>query len=110
MEEISVKGLMQPCEGSGWFGHSWNINLYRGCCHGCIYCDSRSACYQVHEFDRVRCKKDALTLLERELRAKHRRGVVGMGAMRTCWRALASGGQRWPRLPLPQQRMRSRER
>lgn len=81
MEEISAKAMMQPCEGSEWFGHDWNINLYRGCCHGCIYCDSRSACYQVHEFDRVRCKKDALSILERELRAKHRRGIVGMGAM-----------------------------
>ena len=49
MEEIRVKSLMQSCgDGSGWFGHNWNINLYRGCCHGCIYCDSRSSCYQVH--------------------------------------------------------------
>lgn len=82
MEEVAVKSLMQPCgDGSGWFGHNWNINLYRGCCHGCIYCDSRSSCYQVHEFDRVRCKKDALRILESELRTKRSRGVVGMGAM-----------------------------
>lgn len=82
MEEIPVKGLMQSCgDGSGWFGHNWNVNLYRGCCHGCIYCDSRSSCYQVHEFDRVRCKKDALRILEGELRNKRGRGVVGMGAM-----------------------------
>lgn len=82
MEEVAVKSLMQPCgDGSGWFGHNWNVNLYRGCCHGCIYCDSRSSCYQVHEFDRVRCKKDALHILEGELRTKRSRGVVGMGAM-----------------------------
>ena len=82
MEEIQVKSLMQSCgDGSGWFGHNWNINLYRGCCHGCIYCDSRSSCYQVHEFDRVRCKKDALRILDEELRAKKKKGVVGLGAM-----------------------------
>lgn len=81
MEEVEVRQLMQSCTGEGWFGHSWNINLYRGCCHGCIYCDSRSSCYQVHEFDRVRCKKDALKLLESELRSHTRKGVVGMGAM-----------------------------
>ena len=81
MEEVEARQLMQSCTGEGWFGHSWNINLYRGCCHGCIYCDSRSSCYQVHEFDRVRCKKDALKLLESELRSHTRKGVVGMGAM-----------------------------
>ena len=82
MEEVSARTLMQPCgDGSGWFGHNWNVNLYRGCCHGCIYCDSRSSCYQVHEFDRVRCKADAHPLLEAELRAKRTRGVVGLGAM-----------------------------
>ena len=54
MEEVSARTLMQPCgDGSGWFGHNWNVNLYRGYCHGCIYCDSRSSCYQVHEFDRA---------------------------------------------------------
>ena len=82
MEEVSARTLLQPCgDGSAWFGHNWNVNLYRGCCHGCIYCDSRSSCYQVHQFDRVRCKENALPLLEAELRAKRRRGVVGMGAM-----------------------------
>ncbi len=82
MEEVSARTLLQPCgDGSAWFGHNWNVNLYRGCCHGCIYCDSRSSCYQVHQFDRVRCKENALPLLEAELRPKRRRGVVGMGAM-----------------------------
>ena len=81
MEEIPVKSILQPCDGSAWFGHDYTVNLYRGCCHGCIYCDSRSSCYQVHEFDRVRCKKDALRILKDELRAKRRKGVVGMGAM-----------------------------
>ena len=82
MEEVKSKVLMQPCgDGSGWFGHNWNVNLYRGCCHGCIYCDSRSSCYQVHEFDRVRCKQDALHILEEELRSKRRKGIVGLGAM-----------------------------
>ena len=63
------------------FYADYNMNLYRGCCHGCIYCDSRSLCYPLTEFDRVRVKADALTLLEKELRAKRRPGIVTMGAM-----------------------------
>ena len=43
-----------------WFGNDYNINLYRGCHHGCIYCDSRSECYQNDDFDTVKVKKDAL--------------------------------------------------
>lgn len=81
MDTVEAKGLLTACEGTQWFGHDWNMNLYRGCCHGCIYCDSRSSCYQVHSFDKVRVKKDALRILEGELRTKRRKGVVGMGAM-----------------------------
>ena len=81
MQEVEAKTLMIPCAGEPWFGIRWTVNLYRGCCHGCIYCDSRSSCYQVHAFDTVRCKRDALRLMEAELRAKRSRGIVGMGAM-----------------------------
>lgn len=57
------------------------MNLYRGCCHGCIYCDSRSECYRIDNFDEVRAKENALIILRDELRRKLRSGVIGTGAM-----------------------------
>lgn len=64
-----------------WFGIDYNMNIYKGCCHGCIYCDSRSECYQIQDFDQVRAKKDALQIIRNDLRRKTRSGVVGTGAM-----------------------------
>lgn len=57
------------------------MNIYKGCCHGCIYCDSRSECYRVDNFDDVRAKENAAALIERDLKSKRRTGVVGTGAM-----------------------------
>lgn len=68
-------------KGSSWFGNNYNMNIYKGCCHGCIYCDSRSECYHVDNFDEVRAKENALAIIERELKSKRRKGVVGTGAM-----------------------------
>lgn len=57
------------------------INLYRGCSHGCIYCDSRSNCYQMkHDFEDIEVKSNALTLLENELIRK-RPCMIGTGSM-----------------------------
>lgn len=64
-----------------FFLRSYNMNLYRGCCHGCIYCDARSVCYRLSEPGRVRAKANALEILRGELRAKKRPGIVGMGGM-----------------------------
>lgn len=64
-----------------WFGHDYNMNIYKGCSHGCIYCDSRSECYHVENFDEVRGKENALAIINRELRSKQKTGVVGTGAM-----------------------------
>jgi DNA repair photolyase len=57
------------------------MNIYKGCCHGCIYCDSRSECYGVENFDEVRAKENSLSIIEKELKSKRRNGVVGTGAM-----------------------------
>lgn len=73
--------MIQRTRSSGWFGYDYNMNIYRGCCHGCIYCDSRSDCYGVENFDEVSVKQDALRLIRDELRRKVHRGVVGTGAM-----------------------------
>jgi DNA repair photolyase len=82
MEFIPAKTILQKStHGNNWFGIDYNMNLYKGCCHGCIYCDSRSDCYRVENFDTVRAKKDVLEILEKELQTKKGKGVVGIGAM-----------------------------
>lgn len=59
-----------------------NMNLFRGCTHGCIYCDSRSSCYQMdHDFEDIEIKEDALQILEDQLRRKRQPAMVGTGAM-----------------------------
>jgi DNA repair photolyase len=64
-----------------WFGIDYNMNIYRGCSHGCIYCDSRSLCYGIENFDQIRAKKDALRIIRDDLLKKKKRGVVATGAM-----------------------------
>ena len=81
MEYIKAKTILQKCKDSSWFGNDYNMNLYRGCCHGCIYCDSRSDCYQIEDFDKVRAKDNALMILRDELRRKVKTGVIGTGSM-----------------------------
>lgn len=82
MEFIPAKTILSGySEQNSWFGNNYNMNIYKGCSHGCIYCDSRSECYGVDNFDQVRAKEKALALIERELRAKRKKGVVGTGAM-----------------------------
>ena len=73
MHEIDAKGILSAQNG---------INVYRGCTHGCIYCDSRSTCYQMdHPFEDVAVKRNAPELLEDALRRKRRRCMIGTGAM-----------------------------
>lgn len=82
MQLIPAKTIISGyTEGSQWFGNNYNMNIYKGCCHGCIYCDSRSECYQIDHFDQVRAKDNALALIAGELERKRRKGVVGTGAM-----------------------------
>jgi len=81
VEEIAAKTIVTRNKSTAWFGAEYNMNLYRGCSHGCIYCDSRSDCYGTVDFDRVRVKKDALRIVRDDLRRKVRWGVVATGSM-----------------------------
>ena len=82
MEHIDAKTIIsQYIENNQWFGINYNMNIYKGCCHGCIYCDSRSSCYGIEDFDRVRAKDNAVEIIRKELRGKRKKGVVGTGAM-----------------------------
>ena len=65
MHYVQVKGILSAKNG---------MNLYRGCSHGCIYCDSRSSCYQMpHAFEDIEVKQNALVLLEEALRRKRKK-------------------------------------
>ncbi len=73
MHFVKVKGVLSPNGG---------MNLYRGCSHGCIYCDSRSKCYGMnHTFEDIEVKENAVELLESALRRKRKRCMIGTGAM-----------------------------
>lgn len=82
MELIPAKTVISGYrEDNNWFGHNYNMNIYKGCCHGCIYCDSRSECYHIDNFDVVRAKDKALDLIYHDIKSKRKTGVIGMGAM-----------------------------
>lgn len=73
MHVVQAKGILSPSGG---------MNLYRGCTHGCIYCDSRSVCYQIkHDFEDVEVKGNAIELLTDALRRRRKRCVIVTGAM-----------------------------
>lgn len=73
MHFVQAKSILSPKNG---------MNLYRGCQHGCIYCDARSLCYQMnHPFEDIGVKENALPLLEQALRAKRKKCMIGTGAM-----------------------------
>ena len=73
MHFVKAKGILSKDNG---------MNLYRGCTHGCIYCDSRSRCYQInHIFEDIEVKENALVLLEKALKSKKKPCMIGTGAM-----------------------------
>ena len=73
MHEVNVKGILSAKNG---------MNIYRGCLHGCIYCDSRSLCYQMnHKFEDIEVKANAVGLLENTLRRKRNKCMIGTGSM-----------------------------
>ena len=76
MHFVDAKGILT---GSGG---GCGMNIYRGCSHGCIYCDSRSKCYQfTHDFEDIEVKQNAPQLLEAALRSKRKKAMIGTGAM-----------------------------
>ena len=76
MHFVEAKGILT---GSGGFH---GMNIYRGCSHGCIYCDSRSKCYQfTHPFEDIEVKQNAPELLEKALKSKRRKCMIGTGSM-----------------------------
>ena len=73
MHFVKAKGILSNNNG---------INIYRGCTHGCIYCDSRSKCYGfTHDFEDIEVKTNAPELLEKSLRSKRKKCMIGTGAM-----------------------------
>ena len=73
MHYVQAKGILSARNG---------MNLYRGCSHGCIYCDSRSKCYQInHPFEDIEVKVNALELLESALKKKRQKCMIGTGSM-----------------------------
>lgn len=81
VEYIPAKTIVLRTKDTSWFGTQYNMNIYRGCSHGCIYCDSRSDCYRSGRFDQVRVKADALRIIRDDLERKTKVGVVGTGSM-----------------------------
>lgn len=82
MEFIKAKTILSKVKyGNEWYGIDYNMNLYKGCSHGCIYCDSRSNCYHIDNFDIVRGKENALLILEKELAKNRQKGIIGIGSM-----------------------------
>jgi DNA repair photolyase len=82
IEEITAKTILNHVkQPDTWFGLKYNMNLYRGCQHQCIYCDSRSDCYRIEDFAKIQIKINALDLLEDVLPRKRVRGTIGFGSM-----------------------------
>jgi DNA repair photolyase len=82
IKEITAKTLLASVkQPDTWFGLKYNLNLYRGCQHQCIYCDSRSECYQIENFADILVKANAIELLDNELRRKRVKGTIGTGSM-----------------------------
>ncbi len=73
MHFVNSKGILSAQNG---------MNVYRGCTHGCIYCDSRSRCYNfTHDFEDIEVKQNAPELLEKRLQSKRKKCMIGTGAM-----------------------------
>ena len=81
--EIKSKGILnRASKPSQWFGVEYNFNIYRGCQHHCIYCDSRSTCYHIDNFDsEIIVKTNAPELMRKQMSRMRKRYTIGTGAM-----------------------------
>lgn len=80
--EITAKTILNHVkQPDTYFGLKYNMNLYRGCQHQCIYCDSRSECYRIENFADIHIKANAIELLADALPRKRVRGTIGTGSM-----------------------------
>ena len=76
MHYVDAKGILNTS------GGRTGMNVYRGCTHGCIYCDSRSNCYQfTHQFEDIEVKQNAPELLDKALKSKRKKCMIGTGSM-----------------------------
>ncbi|MFO7841389.1 MAG: radical SAM protein [Fidelibacterota bacterium] len=83
IKNIRAKSILSPLRSNGYdpFGIAYNMNIYRGCQHQCIYCDSRSSCYQIENFADILVKENAVELLVKELAGKRKKLTIGTGSM-----------------------------
>ena len=83
IQYIEAKSILSKLQREDtWFGITYNMNLYRGCQHACIYCDTRSECYGINDISKISVKQNALDLLTKELISKKKnRATIGTGSM-----------------------------
>ena len=82
VKSIETKSILSRLKSKdNYWGIAYNMNLYRGCQHGCIYCDTRSSCYGVGDISHISVKKNALELLDHELGTKRGKATIGTGSM-----------------------------
>lgn len=82
MHYVTAKGILSAHNG---------MNIYRGCQHGCIYCDARSLCYRMnHAFEDIEVKENAISLLEAALKSRRKPCMIGTGAMSDPYMPLES--------------------
>jgi DNA repair photolyase len=76
VKSIETKSILSRLKSKdNYWGIAYNMNLYRGCQHGCIYCDTRSSCYGVGDISHISVKKNALELLDHELGTKRGKSI-----------------------------------
>lgn len=90
IRELEAKTLLTKHKvADDYFGILYTMNLYRGCTHRCIYCDSRSKCYQIEDFDgEILVKINAIELLQKELTPRRQKGRIGTGSMNDPYQAV----------------------
>jgi DNA repair photolyase len=86
-EYIESKSILSKLKGAPdpYFGITYSMNLYRGCQHQCIYCDSRSKVYGIGDLSNIRVKKNALELLDKVLNRKLLKATIGTGSMNDAY-------------------------